>query len=389
MLRTIFLLLPVFISLFWSITLFASQNKSGSARHFLSFFMLIPFFLFVGHFLYFAPYPDLYSYYEFPQAFLGLLFFPLFHSYFRLLTIDEYFSLRKQYRHFIFPVILSLIYGLSIMATPRAEYRDWLYHGSEAGDSALIKLLDILRSCIRLFLIVQLFITIKNNHHLIKSYRDKAEQFYSDFEDTNTWNSKLLNYSIILMSTASVFALALGRSILLPDNRLIYLIWPFFSVSLYLIGFIGLKQKPINPAFESESGNNTNEFWSESVDDPTETLSTKIINALTVNKLYLNPDLCILDVAKAVGSNRTYVSRVINTKFNQNFCSFINDFRINELKNLIIEQSGSTAEFLSDSCGFGSVNSMNRAIFAKTGQPFKEFKNGIIQTNSTETSQRG
>lgn len=389
MLRTIFLLSPVFISLFWSITLLGSRGKNGTPRHFLSLFMLIPFFLFTGHFLYFAPYPDIYSYYEFPQAFLGLLFFPFFHSYFRLLTIEEHFSLRKQSRQYIIPVTLSLLYGLAILATPRAEYREWLYHGSAIGASSMIKLLDVFRTCIRILLLIQLMMTIRDNRHLIKSYGDKAEQFYSDFGDADNWNSKLLNYSIILMSLASAIALILGRSILMPDNKLIYITWPVFSISLYLIGLLGLKQKPINPTFELATGNITPESWNETVDDPLSVLSARILSELSENKIYLNPDLCILDVAKTVGSNRTYVSRVINTKFNQNFCSFINDFRINELENVIIEQPGSTAEFLSESCGFGSVNSMNRAIFAKTGQSLKEFRNDIIQAYITVTSQGG
>ena len=377
MIRSVFLLLPVFISLFWSVTLMGSKKKFGKPRRFLSWFMLIPAFLFTAHFMYFAPYPDLYPYFEFPLTVGGMIVFPLYHFYFRLLTVDERISLQTLALHLAIPLINCLVFGITIILTPKAEFRDWLLNGVGIHSSQSVRVLQVIRICIKAYVLVQLIITIIGNSRLIRKYGDKAEQFYSDILDTNKWNSRMLNYSILLMSLASFAAIALGRTILMPKNKLIYFIWSVFSISLYMIGLLGLKQKTINPSFETVKEKPDPVQLAEPEEGPSAELLKRILAAMNNHKLYLNPELCIVDVAKVVGSNRTYVSNLINKSCHSNFCSFVNDFRIKELERVIAENPGYTAERLSEVCGFGSINSMNRAIHSKTGMSFRKFKSRV------------
>jgi len=90
--------------------------------------------------------------------------------------------------------------------------------------------------------------------------------------------------------------------------------------------------------------------------------------------MYLNSQLNILDVAKAVGTNRSYISAIINQQYNQNFCSFVNAYRIEELHKIYAENPYSTNEMLVECCGFGSVSSLKRAVFSKTDLSFVEWK---------------
>ena len=85
-----------------------------------------------------------------------------------------------------------------------------------------------------------------------------------------------------------------------------------------------------------------------------------------------------MDIVQAVGTNRTYISTIINQQYNQNFCSFVNSYRINELENVLLENPDYTNEILADSCGFGSLNSLKRAIFAKTGMSLSDWKKQLI-----------
>ncbi len=86
-----------------------------------------------------------------------------------------------------------------------------------------------------------------------------------------------------------------------------------------------------------------------------------------------------MDVVEAIGTNRTYISQIINQKYNQNFCSFVNGYRIEDLKQVIIEYPNLKIEELAEKGGFGSINSMKRAIFSKTGLNFSEWKKTIKQ----------
>ena len=65
---------------------------------------------------------------------------------------------------------------------------------------------------------------------------------------------------------------------------------------------------------------------------------------------------------------------IINKQYNQNFCSFVNRYRIEELKKAYIENPSLSIEALAEKGGFGSMNSMKRAIYNKTGLSLSEWK---------------
>jgi len=91
-------------------------------------------------------------------------------------------------------------------------------------------------------------------------------------------------------------------------------------------------------------------------------------------KKSLNSQLNILEIVNLVGANRTYISAIINLEYNQNFCTFVNTYRIKELKKLIIQNPEYPNEVLAEFCGFGSVNSLKRTISSKTGMSITDWK---------------
>ena len=52
-------------------------------------------------------------------------------------------------------------------------------------------------------------------------------------------------------------------------------------------------------------------------------------------KPYLDPNLTISDVVKALQSNRTYLSKFINRVYGMNFNSYVNSWRLHEMKRLL------------------------------------------------------
>lgn len=97
--------------------------------------------------------------------------------------------------------------------------------------------------------------------------------------------------------------------------------------------------------------------------------------------MYTNPELSIHDLAEMIGTNRSYVSSSINIFYNQNFCTYINQYRLNELKDTIIEEGKATQKELAVKCGFGSIDTMKRAIKQKTGLNMKDWKEYIFKEN--------
>ena len=380
MFRTILLLSPIYITLFWYIALKGNNKKQNFPQALLSKFMLIPAISFIAIFLYFAPVPSVYPYFDFAFQYSISLFFPVYYIYFRLLTIDDEFTVRKHIRYLILPFILATIYLIAIFLTPWVEYKTWLYNDNAFSDSPYIQFLIIVRNIIRIHFLAQFMISVIGNQLLIKKYGVKAEQFYSDMEEENYKNAKTLNFLIISMFISSFIIFVLGFESIFSNVLSLEIILSISSIILFLIGYLGIKQEPINPTFEFVSNDDALIQLEVIPADSRKKILNKIVVQFEEEKIYLNSQLNIMDIVQAVGTNRTYISSIINQHYNQNFCSFVNSYRIKELESVIIQNPDFTNEVLADSCGFGSLNSLKRAIFAKSGMTLPEWKKQIIVT---------
>jgi len=374
MLRTILLISPVFVTLLWSISLAGYSKRYSNPRLYLAWFMILPLVIFSSYLFYFAPLRDIYPYFDVVLQYASLLVFPAYYIYFRLLTVDEKFTLRVHARYFAIPTLIFVLYGVGVLFTPAIEFRTWLFNENAFPDSTYIHFLNVMRIIIRITYLIQVVVSVIANHLLIQKYGKKAEQFYSNLEDGKYNNAKMLNYSIIVMGFAAFIFTALGRSFLMPQDILIYSGWSIFSVMLYIIGYMGIKQKPINPTFETV----TNETEPALKENELIGTQKKILHKIQVQfdekKIYLNSQLNIMDIVQEVGTNRTYISTIINQQYGLNFCTFVNNYRLEELERVIHQNHELNNETLAECCGFGSVHTLKRAIYAKTGLSISEWK---------------
>jgi len=336
--------------------------------------MLLPVVCFIAHFLYFTPYPKIYPYFDFAYQYAGSLILPVYYIYFRLLTVDEEFSFKAHSIYLVIPTILATVYCIGAFLTPKIEYRTWLFDEQAFSDSPYVRFLVIMRAILRIQFLIQVIFTIVANHLLIQKYADKAEQFYSNLHDGRSSNAKMLNFSIIIICAVSFIGVAMGRRLLISKDYVIYFIWSISTVIIYFIGYLGFKQKPINPMFEFiNNADNQNPLDVLPIRSQKKILS-RILVEFDENKIYLNKQLTIMDVVQAVGTNRTYISLVINQQYHQNFCTFVNDHRFEELEHVIKENPDYSNDMLAESCGFGSVISLKRTVSAKTGMSITEWR---------------
>ncbi len=99
-----------------------------------------------------------------------------------------------------------------------------------------------------------------------------------------------------------------------------------------------------------------------------EETATRIISKLThcmqQEKLYLDADLKLQDVAAAIGCNTVELSQVLNTFMQTNFTDYVNKYRIEEFIRRAQDKSASkyTLTSLSEQCGFSSRTSFFRSF---------------------------
>lgn len=95
---------------------------------------------------------------------------------------------------------------------------------------------------------------------------------------------------------------------------------------------------------------------------------TKELKQIMIDqKLHLNPDLSLKDLASSLELPVNYVSQLLNQGFNKNFSEYVNTFRINEFKERIVlgENKGLTILAVAYDSGFNSKTVFN-TYFKKT-----------------------
>lgn len=374
MFRIIALLTPVFVSLFWAIILHTDRKSHSRPRSFLARLMLLMVVLFTVKFFNFEPLPEIYPYFDVIHMYAGCLIFPFYHIYFRLLTVDEKFSWKAHARYLILPTILVSIYGVATFLTPGIEFKTWLFNKQAFPNSPHVHFLNIMYPLLNYYVEFQVIFYVVRNSILLRRYGDRAEQFYSDINDGKYNNANILNYMIVINAVITIICFL----IFLRYSWMVYIFPTIYAIYAYLIGYMGYKQKAINPTFDLLSDTQTKPGTEQVLPAVYNKLLQKLLTEFEENKIYLNSQLNILDVVQAVGTNRSYISSVINQQYNQNFCSFVNNFRLQELQRVYQENPEYTNESLAEYCGFGSVSSLRRSVHAKTGLSITEWKNQSI-----------
>ncbi len=83
-------------------------------------------------------------------------------------------------------------------------------------------------------------------------------------------------------------------------------------------------------------------------------------------KVYLNPELNLSDLAEQANMSRAQLSEIINSGFNKNFNDFVNMYRVDAFKAMIKANKHKQLSLLgiAQDCGFNSKATFNR-VFKK------------------------
>lgn len=382
MLKSILLLTPVYTCLFWSVLLTIGSKKEEKPRRFLGVFMIFAFWVYFSHFLYFSNYTDIYYFIDPFYQLASLIVYPLFYIYFRLLTIESEFSFKQHAKYISIPFILFFLYSLGYIFADKYTLLKWIDTKEFLTGDLVMDYLYYIKILIRIGFIVQILVIIYSNFRLIKKYGQQAGHYYSDIDDTLDKRIKWLNTLLILTATSSAVVAALGRAYFQDNLIALGFAAVVFSTMLFMAGWFGFRQKSLNPQNneidKSKDEDEIDNVEEGSLSENQQKILEKLLVLFTEKKLHLDSKLNIVDVANEVGTNRTYLSLMINQKFNYNFCTFVNEFRIQELEQKIQEDPKISNQILCESCGFGSIESMRRVILNKTGTSFTVWKNTVI-----------
>jgi AraC-like DNA-binding protein len=100
-------------------------------------------------------------------------------------------------------------------------------------------------------------------------------------------------------------------------------------------------------------------------------------------KIYLKPGCTIQDLAEQAKIPQHHLSHILNNRLNKNFFDFINEYRVEAAKRLLIDKNSGqlTIEAIGFECGFGAKSSFNKAFKKLTNQTPSEFRRSLSTTS--------
>ena len=108
----------------------------------------------------------------------------------------------------------------------------------------------------------------------------------------------------------------------------------------------------------------------------------KLLSYIHTNKPYLNNDLRLVQLADKIGFSSHILSKLINEKSKKNFNQFINEYRLEEAKKLLIENSEARIKTIYFDVGFNNKATFNTAFKNKFNCTPSEYKRKNLEVQN-------
>lgn len=372
---------PMYVTLIGALLFFFSNRKDSTAKLMLGIFMFDTFLLFLSHAFFYNNLRDLYIYIDVLFIASSLTVYPLYFWYIKLLAVDSKIKL-KDYR-ILLPMLgvlfLSVITYLLMSSEQRQLYvNEYLFAGKKPNNGhILIRLQIALSYALQIIYCSQILFSLFYVRKYILKFNENLASFYSNTENRMLkWPLKVF-YSFVIISVISIVFNFLGRSYFIESSLILLIPSASYTILLFILGYLGFIQQYSVVDFEVELAKNAAQGISISYNQ--ERLKNKLLELFENKKIYKNPDLKITDVAQNLNTNRTYISNIINNDFSCSFSTFVNNYRIEEAKNLLKNKRNNdySLDHISDTVGFGTLHTFIRAFNNAEGLTPGKFRDSI------------
>ncbi len=347
---------------------------------------------------------------------IALSLFPVFYIYIQSLTHRNFKISIKYLFHFI-PSIVVLLLNLPYLFLSYNE-KLWFVsggYGQITDNYLLIYLKWINRIGVFGFINLQLLVYVIFSFYFYNQYKKQIENIFSYKENIDLKWIKMLVISFLVLflmiDMIHFFSVktSMPHRILFNTSMLIFnfvifanglyqkniFIKPFVSVENPIIPFQEvLESRQLNDEsnqipvvmveVDSEIDNSQSKYHNSNLSDNVKIKIIEDLEKYMTMKPYNYSNLTIDDVAESLQTNTKYLSQIINETYQKNFYNYINMFRVNDSKEMLIspEFSNYSTEGIAKSVGFNSKSSFYTAFKKYTGLTPIEFKNKSMIENA-------
>lgn len=159
-------------------------------------------------------------------------------------------------------------------------------------------------------------------------------------------------------------------------HAIIYLTYPIYVLYIELFVRIPVPKKPSVPS-KPKSEAPVSPAVNGNMSGQTAELQRKVRQAVEEEELWREPDLLLNDLVRAVGSNRTYVTQAIQDMGYGGFKEYINNLRVNYIRQRLQEPEHERIQDLFFEAGYRSRSAAWRNFTAIAGCPPTAFEEQV------------
>ncbi|HKK42483.1 MAG TPA: hypothetical protein VJ963_08750 [Bacteroidales bacterium] len=348
------------IPLFLSFTLFATSGDN-LPKKIMGFGLLNAFFVFLANFIYFLRAFSIYLWIHSLHIATVLWIFPSIYLYVRSIVSGKG-NLKKEFVHFIpgvlFGLTSALLFGVLLSHDQKLYYLS-NYRSGIQFENINLRMVYAFRSADVLMIVAQVIYYSVSFIRIPYRYHRELKEEYSNIEHFSLSWLKWFNFSFVTVGLLSVAFYFFNPFHEGNDFFLVFFLF-IISVFTWVLGLWSFSQRKPGITEETNDGTVTKNHVFGKVQD--NELANRLIRYFEDKKPFLKPDLTLTMVCKDIGTNRTYLSSVINSNFGVNFNTFVNQFRAKYVEEYLKHYPQTTKEELTQIGGFGSVSSLKRVL---------------------------
>ena len=215
--------------------------------------------------------------------------------------------------------------------------------------------------------IVQVACVIVLGSRRLRAFDHRLAELYAETEDKHTRPTRNLLMLVLLIALNTIVLNLLGRAYVITSHWLILLTLDPIAVMLCALGYIGYRRSFRVEQFLADNPQET----LPDASGETRELGAKIEHLMVTEAYYLRQNITLTEVAREVGSCRTYVSNYINQELHSSFSDYVNRLRIEHAKMVILQHDrhGGDSKFsaIAQDVGFTGEQSFYRNFRKFTG----------------------
>ncbi len=291
-----------------------------------------------------------------PISFLTLMGpFMYFHS---KSLLDERFHFRKQDRLHFIPGIAFFFAYLILFVVPM-ESKEWLFSSDfDTWIGDIEQIFGILSMII--------YMTVVSNTML-----NRNEGIQDRKKNELAWISKLflVTYVFIAIWVLNQFSNAVFFE-MRGATQTFFTLWAGLCMYIYWMGVEVFRNEKML-ILKYSNGPNGN-----FTDSRLDTFKGNMERVMNDEKPFTDPNLTLKKLADHIGLKPKELSGLINTAYHKNFYTFVNEYRLEEVKKLLLDSSYDhlTIVAIAEQAGFNSKSTFNTLFKKEVGMTPKEFK---------------